>query len=47
MKKILIVSATRKTNYILAKKMEEILLTLDIVARRKFEFREYQKNSLL
>ena len=30
MKKILIVSATRKTNYILAKKLEEILLTLDI-----------------
>ena len=29
MKKILIVSATRKTNYILAKKLEEILLTLN------------------
>ena len=30
MKKILIVSATRKTNYTLAKKLEEILLTLDV-----------------
>ena len=29
MKKILIISATRKTNYTLAKKLEEILLTLD------------------
>jgi len=29
MKKILIVSATRKTNYILAKQLEKILLTLD------------------
>ena len=29
MEKILIVSATRKTNYTLAKNLEEILLTLD------------------
>ena len=29
MKKILVISATRKTNYTLAKKLKEILLTLD------------------
>ena len=48
MKKILIVSATRKTNYILAKNLEEILLTLDakvtVISLEDYELPLYTDN---
>ena len=48
MKKILIISATRKTNYILAKNLEEILLTLDakvtVISLEDYELPLYTDN---